>query len=104
MGELVDFQIGADALVSAYRQKVEECQELEATNAKLGELIDELRAELSRTRRSTTNNGGSGGVMGDDSVKRKPGCLCTWEEGDSPCPLHSCDCECGEGIRLNPRS
>lgn len=21
-------------------------------------------------------------------VPRKPGCLCQWEEGDSPCPVH----------------
>jgi hypothetical protein len=21
-------------------------------------------------------------------IARKPGCLCQWEEGDSPCPVH----------------
>lgn len=26
-----------------------------------------------------------------DAVGRKPGCLCTWEEGDSPCPVHGED-------------
>ena len=23
-----------------------------------------------------------------ENVTRKPGCLCQWEEGDSPCPVH----------------
>lgn len=24
----------------------------------------------------------------DDAVERPPGCLCQWEQGDSPCPAH----------------
>jgi hypothetical protein len=29
------------------------------------------------------------GELTDDEWKaRKPGCLCQWEEGDSPCPVH----------------
>lgn len=24
----------------------------------------------------------------DEKVPRNPGCLCHWEEGDSPCPVH----------------
>lgn len=24
----------------------------------------------------------------EEKVPRNPGCLCQWEEGDSPCPVH----------------
>lgn len=33
--------------------------------------------------------------MSDDSMPRPPGCLCTWEEGDSECPVHPTCAECG---------
>jgi hypothetical protein len=30
-----------------------------------------------------------------DEVPRPKGCLCTWEEGDSDCPVHPTCEECG---------
>lgn len=33
--------------------------------------------------------------MSDDVMPRPPGCLCTWEEGDSECPVHPTCPECG---------
>lgn len=28
-----------------------------------------------------------------DTVKRRPGCTCHWEPGDSSCPVHDFRCE-----------
>lgn len=47
------------------------------------ELVDSLCAEIERLR---TSNAHYKRVMG--IVDRVPMCVCQWEEGDSPCPVH----------------
>lgn len=38
----------------------------------------------------------------DARHEREPGCLCHWEEGDSPCPVHDEDEEDGGGLEREP--
>ena len=33
--------------------------------------------------------------IADDTIPRPPGCVCTWEPGDSDCPVHALCPECG---------
>ena len=34
-----------------------------------------------------------------DPVQRAPGCVCHWEEGDSPCPVHGDEGDDGRSVR-----
>jgi hypothetical protein len=34
-------------------------------------------------------------VVSSDTVLRPPGCVCTWEQGDTACPVHPTCAGCG---------